>query len=114
MKKRIPASDVRGTYDLFMPFYKKTRSGSDKELQKLVEDFLKALKRDLTIGVKIPHNLWPKCYIKKYGITNLWKSDLGLKYRVTYTIVAEEENKIGIVIECMDHNTYNKRFGYAN
>lgn len=79
----------------------------------MVENFLEALKRDLTRGVKIPRSLWPKLYVRKYGITNLWKYDVGLRYRTVYTIVAEGTKKVGIVIEFMDHEAYNERFGYS-
>lgn len=113
MKEPVPASEIRGTLDLFVPFYEKLRRGTDRELLRLVEGFLDALKKDLTIGVKVPHSLWPKRYIKKYGITNLWKYDVGLKHRAVYTIVAEGQNKIGIVIEFMTHKMYNERFSYA-
>lgn|GEM_PF-4653672 len=113
MRKTLPASNVIGSRDLFNPFYEKLKRSSDEKLLKMIQVFLDDLKRDLTIGIKVRKRQWPRCYVKKYKITNLYKHNLGSRYRVTYTILSQGEKKVGVVIECMNHDAYNKRFDYT-
>lgn len=109
MRKPQPPSCVKGAQE-FVCWLKPL----DKEsyLFKIVDKGLNTLKRDMLAGNKIEKKKWPKMYIKKYGITNLFRLDLNKNYRFTYTIIAEGMKKVVCVIEAMDHNTYNRRFGY--
>ena len=43
----------------------------DKELYNFIKRAIDDLKVNPTCGTKIQKRLWPKEYIKKYGITNL-------------------------------------------
>src|SRR3989338_2034692 len=61
---------------------------------------------------KIKKQLWPKEYIKQYGITNLWKYDLPNAWRLIYTIESDEVKIMGIVLEWFTHKEYEKRFNY--
>ncbi len=79
---------------------------------RMIDDALDLLKQDLLAGVKIPRALWPDAYVKKYDLTNLYKLNLGANCRLTYTVLAEGDKKIVLVIEVMDHRAYNRRFGY--
>lgn len=48
----------------------------DKKLYNFILRAINDLKEIPIAGTKIPKKLWPKDYIKKYNITNLWKYDL--------------------------------------
>jgi len=66
----------------------------------------------VVIGKKVPKKLWPRVYVQRYGINNLWKLNLDRFWRMTYTIIGGKAELIGIVLEVMDHHSYSKRFGY--
>ncbi len=58
--------------------YLKLKSGTTQDMQ--LHDFIDRatddLKENPTCSIKIPRDRWPKGYIEKYRITNLWKYDL--------------------------------------
>lgn len=58
----------------------------------------------------------PDEYIKKYGLTNLFRVELPAFWRMIYTL-NEGANQIEIVafvLDIIDHKDYNKKFGYKN
>lgn len=91
----------------------KDRKFEDKELYEFINRAIDDLKKDPTCGTKIPRKLWPKAYIQKYGITNLWKYDLPNAWRLIYTIESDEVKIINIILEWFNHKEYEKRFKYS-
>src|SRR3989338_1861515 len=71
------------------------------------------LKGDPFIGIQIPKRNFARKYITKYGATNQWKFDLSNFWRMIYTVKNEELTIIGFILDIIDHNTYNKLFGYS-
>lgn len=84
----------------------------DEELYKFISRAMDDLKKDPACGTKVPRNLWPKLYIKKYSVTNLWKYDLPNAWRLVYTIETDEVRIVNIILEWFDHKGYEKRFNY--
>lgn len=84
----------------------------DKQLYDYIDRAMDDLKRDPSCGTKIPKRLWPKIYVRKYGITNLWKYDLPNGWRVIYTIEVDKIKVVNIILEWFDHKEYNRRFNY--
>jgi len=84
----------------------------DKELFDFIDKAMDDLKKDSTCGIKISRKLWPKLYIQKYGVTNLWKYDLPNAWRLIYTIESDEVKIINIILEWFNHKDYKKRFKY--
>ena len=84
----------------------------DQQLYKFINRALDDLKLNPTCGVKIPKKLWPKEYVKKYSVTNLWKYDLPSAWRLIYTIESDEVTIVSIILEWFDHREYEKRFNY--
>lgn len=85
------------------------------EEKKLYDDLcliVENLKCNQAYGTRIPKRMWPKFYRKRYRITNLWKCNLPSGWRLTYTIKAEDEKLICIILEWFSHPEYNRRFGY--
>ena len=62
--------------------------------------------------IQIQQKKWPKDYVKKYGITNLWKCDLPRGWRLIYTITEDEIEIISIVLEWFSHKEYERKFNY--
>ena len=62
--------------------------------------------------LQTPKKLWPKDYVKKYNIDNLWKYDLPNAWRLIYTIKADQITVLAVVLEWFDHKDYERRFRY--
>ena len=71
------------------------------------------LRENAFCGIQIPKRLFPKEYVQKYGITNLWKYDLPNAWRLLYTVTAENEVElISAILEWFNHKEYEKRMRY--
>ena len=84
----------------------------DKQFYDFIERAIKDLKSNPTCGTKIPKKLWPKEYIKKFGITNLWKYDMPNAWRLIYTIQTNEVMILNVILEWFSHKEYERRFKY--
>lgn len=84
----------------------------DKKLHDFIERAIKDLKKDATCGTKIPKKIWPKVYVQKYKINNLWKYDLPNGWRLVYTIKTDEIMILSVVLEWFTHKEYERRFKY--
>jgi Txe/YoeB family toxin of Txe-Axe toxin-antitoxin module len=84
----------------------------DKKLYEYISRAIEDLKKDPTSGVKIPKNVWPKEYIQKFEITNLWKYDLPNAWRLIYTIKTDDIQILNVILEWFDHKNYEKKFKY--
>ena len=91
--------------------YEKSKE-EDPKLFTFLERATDGLKQNPESGIKIPRKFWPKEYVKKYKIDNLWKYDLPNAWRLIYTIAKGEVKIMAIILEWFDHKTYEKRFGY--
>ena len=89
-----------------------TENSFHQQLLKSINRAIELVKINPQIGIQIKKKLIPKQYIKKYGITNLWKFNLLNFWRMLYTIRGEELEIIAFVIDVLDHKRYNKLFGY--
>ena len=84
----------------------------DVKLYDFIDRAINDLKKNPSSGIKITKKLWPKIYIKKYKIKNLWKYDLPNSWRLIYTIEQDEVTIVSIILEWFDHKDYEKRFRY--
>ena len=84
----------------------------DKQLHGFITRAVEDLKINPMCGTKIPKKLWPKEYLKKFGITNLWKYDLPNSWRIIYTIQTNEVMLLNVILEWFDHKEYERRFKY--
>ncbi|MEK6938799.1 MAG: hypothetical protein AABX04_07195 [Nanoarchaeota archaeon] len=70
------------------------------------------LKENPFAGEQVQKSLIPDYYLKKYGITNLWRIELSDYWRLIYTIQSDELEIIDFVLNIVDHQKYDKIFGY--
>ena len=84
----------------------------DKKLYDFIDRATKDIKKDPTCATKIPKRLWPKIYIQKYSITNLWKYDLPSGWRLIYTIKTDEVMILSVILEWFNHKEYERKFKY--
>ncbi|MBS3123513.1 hypothetical protein J4437_02645 [Candidatus Woesearchaeota archaeon] len=85
----------------------------DDPLKKGMVRAIQDLKENAFSGIQIPKRLFPKEYVQKYEINNLWKYDLPRGWRLMYTIAPSNEvDLISAILEWFDHKDYEKRFNY--
>lgn len=82
-------------------------------LKKSIIKAIKNLQQNAFCGVQIPKRLFPKEYVKKYNINNLWKYDLPNGWRLIYTIAPKNEVElISAILDWYDHKEYENKFKY--
>ena len=84
----------------------------DQELYKIISQTLKNIEDNVFCGIQIPKKLIPKYYSKRFNVKNLWKYNLPNAWRLIYSVEGENFTIISIILEWMDHKTYEKRFKY--
>ncbi|MDD5317419.1 MAG: type II toxin-antitoxin system RelE/ParE family toxin [Candidatus ainarchaeum sp.] len=84
----------------------------DKALRNSIEKAIQKLKENPVCGKRIQSGLWPKEYVRRYGINNLWKCNLLGGWRLVYTVVGDKVEIISVLLEWMSHKEYERRFGY--
>jgi mRNA-degrading endonuclease RelE of RelBE toxin-antitoxin system len=84
----------------------------EKPLKDQLEKALGDIEENPFCGIQIPKRLIPKDYIKKHGISNVWKYNLPGAWRLIYSIRGGEAIIITIILDWMDHKTYEKKFKY--
>jgi hypothetical protein len=109
LKKYRPASRVKGS-TAFANYF--TKLDKKSHIYKDIDSALMTLKRDCMAGVRIQQNIWPKIYVQKYGITNLFKFNLEEGFRLLYTVITDLDGLSVVVLESLNHKEYEKRFGY--
>lgn len=85
-----------------------------KTLAKAVEHKEGLIKENVFYGDHIKKDLIPKMYKEQYNITNLFRVELPLFWRMLYTLMDgnDSDTVIVIVMDILDHDEYNKLFGY--
>ena len=94
---------------------KKAFEELNKEDKKTYNFILRAfedIENNAFCGIQIPKRLIPKEYIKKYDVKNLWKYNLPDAWRLIYSIKGRNLLVFSIILEWMDHKTYERKFGY--
>ena len=84
-----------------------------KYLLKLIEKGIEKLRVDKEAGKRIKKGLIPSYYNSKYEVTNLWNLNLDSFWRMIYTIMGTDVKLMIIVLEVLDHKSYDRRFGYG-
>lgn len=83
-----------------------------QQLLKSIKQKTGLLKINPQAGIHIPKKLMPKVYVDKYDADNLWKIDLSGYWRMIYTLRTTEIEITNFVLDFLDHETYDKVFGY--
>jgi len=89
-------------------------SKNERVILNSVNKKIELIKVNHHYGEPISKKLIPKEYKIKYNVTNLFWVELSNFWRMLYTLT-DGENEIEIiafVLDVIDHNIYNKKFGY--
>jgi len=71
------------------------------------------LEENAFCGIQIPKRLIPKEYLKRFGsLDNLWKYNLPDAWRLIYTVKNSRVAILSVILEWINHKTYERRFNY--
>ena len=111
--KIILSSDAEEVYK-----YLNTEASESKQERMIlnaINNKMDLIKQNPHFGNPIEKKKIPKEYLIKYGVNNLFRIELPNFWRMLYTLTNNEEIKIiAFVLDVIDHQTYNNKFGYKN
>lgn len=81
-------------------------------LRKKADETFADLKADYEYGEKVTKDKWPRYYLRKWGVTNLYVRRLGRDWRLTYALQADGVGILVFCLEILTHKEYDRRFGY--
>ncbi len=80
----------------------------------IIHEATDKLRENMLVGEQVKRELFPKCYVRKHNITNLYKLDLDHQRRLIYTLITDVQGVGVLVLEIFqNHKEYEKRMGYA-
>jgi Txe/YoeB family toxin of Txe-Axe toxin-antitoxin module len=88
-------------------------TSEERELYNRISKVIQILEKNPEAGIRIKKKLIPVLYVNKYAIDNLWKCNLGDKWRLLYAIAQDEIRLISVILEWLAHKGYERRFGYG-
>ncbi|MFH1445695.1 MAG: hypothetical protein ABIF08_04445 [Nanoarchaeota archaeon] len=91
-------------------------SKTERMILKAINQKVDLIKSNPHFGDPIVKKLIPKEYKQKYGVTNLFRVELPAFWRMLYTLTDEESEVeiIAFVLDIIDHEEYDKKFGYRS
>lgn len=91
---------------------KSKKNPTYKQLLSSINNALKNIKADYKYGDLIPRKYISKSTIDRYGTDKILRVELVGYWRMLYTILGDEAKIVAFILEYMDHDRYNKIFGY--
>ena len=83
-----------------------------EQLLSSINNALSNIKANPHYGDLIPRKYISKGIVNKYGTDKILRVELIGFWRLLYTLIGDETRIIAFVLEYMDHDKYNKLFGY--
>ena len=83
-----------------------------EQLLSSINNALKNIKANPFYGNLIPRKYISKTTMQRYGTDKIFRVELVGYWRLLYTVMGDEIRIIAFILEYMDHDKYNKIFGY--
>jgi hypothetical protein len=89
-------------------------SQAERSLLTAIKNKVELIKANPHYGDPIAKALIPRQYVEEYGITNLFRVELPLFWRMLYSLTNGESQVeiIAFVLDIAEHEKYDKLFGY--
>lgn len=83
-------------------------------IKNAVNEIIQALKNDSIVGEHVLRSQIPQYYIQRHNVQTLYRVALPKQWRLIYTFHTFNEGQKPkvLLLELVDHDKYNKRFGY--
>lgn len=103
-------------YEELQKFVAQNRSSNKKptysQLLSSINNAIRNIKADHRYGDLIPRKYISKNTVDRYGTDKMFRVELTGYWRLLYTLIGDEVKIIAFILEFMDHDKYNKIFGY--
>lgn len=86
---------------------------SYEQLLSSINSAIKNIKANPYYGDLIPRRNISKGVVNRYGTDKILRVELVGYWRLLYTLIGDEVKIIAFILEYMDHDKYNKIFGYS-
>ena len=83
------------------------------QLLSSINNAIMNIKANPYYGDLIPRKYISKGVINKYGTNKILRVELVGYWRLLYTLIGEDVRIIAFILEFVDHDKYNKLFGYT-
>lgn len=83
-----------------------------EQLLSSINNALKNIKANPFYGDLIPKKYISKATVQRYGTDKIFRVELVGYWRLLYTVIGDEIKIIAFILEYIDHDKYNKIFGY--
>ncbi len=83
-----------------------------EQLLSSINNAVDNLKANAFFGDLVPRKYLSKQIIAEYGTDKIFRVELVGYWRMLYTVIGEETRIIAFILEYMDHERYDKVFGY--
>ncbi len=88
------------------------RKPTYEQLLSSINAAMKNLKANPHYGDLIPRKYLSKGVVRRYGTDKILRIELVGYWRLLYTLIGDEVKIIAFILEYMDHDKYDKIFGY--
>lgn len=100
----LQAAVAKGLHSATKPTY--------EQLLTSINNTINNIKANPYYGNLIPRKYLNKTIVMKYGTDKIFRVELVGYWRLFYTLIGDEAKIIAFILEYMDHEKYNKLFGY--
>ena len=83
------------------------------QLLSSINNALRNIKANPRFGDLIPRKYITKTASQRYGTDRIFRVELVGYWRLLYTLIGDEVRIVAFILEYMDHDKYNKLFGYG-
>ncbi|MDO8740159.1 MAG: hypothetical protein Q7J54_01140 [Candidatus Woesearchaeota archaeon] len=83
-----------------------------EQLLSSINNAIKNIKANSFCGDLIPRKYISKGTVNRYGTDKIFRIELVGYWRLLYTVIGDETKIIAFILEYMNHERYNKIFGY--
>lgn len=119
MDKEVVIKFDEGAYKEYLKLQKVVAKGKASkkkptysQLLSSINTALRNIKANPHYGDLIPRRYISKSTIQRYGTDKILRVELVGYWRLLYTLIGDEVKIIAFILEFMDHDKYNKIFGY--
>lgn len=91
---------------------KRRKDPSYEQLLASINRAIQKLRTDPFCGDLIPRNHLSRAIARKYGTEKIFRLELVGYWRMLYTVVGDETHIIALILDFMDHPSYDELFGY--
>jgi hypothetical protein len=84
-----------------------------EQLLSSVNNSLKNIKANPFYGDLIPRKYISKGVVERYGTSKIFRVELTGYWRLLYTLIGDEVSIVALILEYINHDKYNRIFGYT-